>query len=50
MIHIHGTDDHTLPIKNVKADYIIEGGSHMMVLTRGEEINQLIIKILANEK
>jgi pimeloyl-ACP methyl ester carboxylesterase len=46
IIHIHGNNDHTLPIKNIKADYIIENGSHMMTLTKGEEINALILKIL----
>jgi pimeloyl-ACP methyl ester carboxylesterase len=46
IVHIHGDNDHTLPIKNIKADYIIKGGSHMMTLTRGEEINALILKIL----
>lgn len=40
--HIHGDQDNTLPIKNVKATLIIEGGSHMMALTRGEEIGMLI--------
>lgn len=46
IIHIHGTNDHTLPIRNIKADYVIEGGSHMMTLTRGKEINALIQTIL----
>jgi pimeloyl-ACP methyl ester carboxylesterase len=46
IIHIHGTNDHTLPIRNIKADYVIEGGSHMMTLTRGEEIDKLIHQIL----
>ena len=27
IIHIHGNKDHTLPIKNVKYDYLIENGS-----------------------
>lgn len=49
IIHIHGTEDHTLPIKNVDPDYIIEGGSHMMTLTRADEINQLILEILSKE-
>jgi pimeloyl-ACP methyl ester carboxylesterase len=44
IVHIHGTNDHTLPIRNIKADYTIEGGSHMMTLTRGNEINTLILK------
>ncbi len=47
IIHIHGTNDHTLPIRNIKADYVIEGGSHMMTLTRGEEINTLLQTILS---
>ncbi|HET6989806.1 MAG TPA: alpha/beta hydrolase [Bacteroidia bacterium] len=46
IIHIHGTNDHTIPIRNVKADYTIENGSHMMTLTRGDEINKLIESIL----
>ena len=47
IIHIHGTNDHTIPSRNVDADFLIEGGSHMMVLTRGEEIAKLILLILS---
>lgn len=46
IIHIHGTKDHTLPIRCVNAGYVIEKGSHMMALTRGEELNTLILSIL----
>lgn len=46
IIHIHGNNDHTIPVENVKADYIIDNGSHMMVLTRGDEINKLINEIV----
>ncbi len=46
IVHIHGNIDKTIPIRNVKPDYIIENGSHMMSLTRGDEINSLIEKIL----
>ncbi len=42
IVHIHGDNDHTLPVKNVKCDYLIIDGSHMMTLTRGEEISRLI--------
>lgn len=48
IIHIHGTNDHTLPLKHIKANYIIKNGSHMMTLTKGEEINE-IIKQMLNE-
>lgn len=46
IIHIHGNKDNTIPIKNVNYDYLIEDGSHMMTLTRSEELNALIIKLL----
>jgi surfactin synthase thioesterase subunit len=44
--HIHGNKDHTIPIKNLQYDYLVEDGSHMMMITRAEEINQIIEKIL----
>jgi pimeloyl-ACP methyl ester carboxylesterase len=50
IIHIHGTKDHTIPKRNVKFNYLIKDGSHMMTLTRGEEINQLILFILNDQK
>ena len=46
IIHIHGNNDHTLPIRNISYDYMIENGSHMMVYTRAEEINTLLSEIL----
>ncbi len=49
IIHIHGTNDHTIPFRNVKADYVIENGSHVMTLTRGDEINGILVSIL-NER
>jgi hypothetical protein len=46
IIHIHGNEDHTIPIKNVRADYVIKDGSHMMTLTRAKEINTLLKTVL----
>ena len=46
IVHIHGTKDHTIPVRNIKCNYIINKGSHMMALTRGEEISELIQKIV----
>ena len=46
IIHIHGDNDNTIPVRNIECDYLIKDGSHMMVLTRGEEISNLINKIL----
>lgn len=46
IIHLHGDRDHTIPINNVKFDYLLEEGSHMMMLTRTWEINLLLAYIL----
>ena len=46
IIHIHGDKDHTIPLKNVKADFVIEDGSHMMVYTRAGEISEILNKLL----
>lgn len=48
IIQIHGTNDHTIPIRNVQANYTLTGGSHMMTLTRGEELNTLLLELLKN--
>ncbi|MEA1899080.1 MAG: alpha/beta hydrolase [Bacteroidota bacterium] len=49
IIHIHGDKDHTIPIRNVSFNYLIEKGSHMMVLTKGDEISTLINQILLKQ-
>lgn len=46
IIHIHGTNDHTIPIRNIKADYMIKNGSHMMIYTKGKELSELINRLL----
>lgn len=45
IIHIHGDSDNTLPLKNIKADYIIPGGSHMMTLTRAGDLQKILADI-----
>ncbi|WNJ20205.1 alpha/beta fold hydrolase [Pontibacter sp. G13] len=42
VVHIHGERDHTIPLKGVEADFVVEDGSHLMTLTRAEEISTLI--------
>ncbi len=46
IVHIHGKKDHTLPFRNVKADFVVETGSHMMTLTRPQEIKTILAYIL----
>jgi pimeloyl-ACP methyl ester carboxylesterase len=43
-ISIHGSKDRLLPVKN--ADYIVDGGGHLMVLNKADEINSILSKIL----
>jgi esterase/lipase len=40
IIHIHGTNDHTIPIKNIMDPIIIKDGSHMMTLTLYDEVQK----------
>lgn len=42
LIHIHGSADRIFPIKNIQADYVIEGGGHFMIMNRAEEINRIL--------
>jgi hypothetical protein len=41
IIHIHGEKDHTLPLKCVRPDYVLQGG-HMITLTHALEISKLV--------
>lgn len=47
IIHIHGDKDHTLPIRHISYDHLIQGGEHVMVMTRAEELSVLINRVLA---
>jgi len=42
LFHIHGTADKILPIKFVEPDVIIEGGKHFMILSKADEINEIL--------
>ena len=46
LIHIHGSNDHLLPYKYVKADYIVKNGGHLMVMNKAEEVNIILEKVL----
>lgn len=49
IVHIHGDSDHTIPLRNVDPTIVIPYGSHMMALTRGEEIGRRIKKVLKED-
>jgi pimeloyl-ACP methyl ester carboxylesterase len=42
IFHIHGSKDHTLPIRKTCSDMIVEKGSHMMTLTNPKPIEDLL--------
>jgi pimeloyl-ACP methyl ester carboxylesterase len=49
VIHIHGNKDKMLPYKFVKADHTIDGGTHLMVLTKGKKVSEILLHELRNE-
>jgi len=44
--HIHGSADRVLPYRNVKCDYTIDKGGHMMVLNHARELNEILHDII----
>jgi surfactin synthase thioesterase subunit len=44
--HIHGTADKILPYGNVKCDYTIVDGGHMMVLNHAQKVNEILREII----
>ena len=46
---IHGTHDRILPLLNCSADYVIEGGTHFMVVVKAGLISKIINEILSGK-
>lgn len=46
LIHIHGSNDKTFFIKNIKEPIIVPDGSHFMVFSKAEEVSEIINKII----
>ena len=46
LFHIHGSADKTFPIMFVQPDYVVEGGEHLMVYDKHEEISKVLAKKL----
>ncbi|MFL5764026.1 MAG: alpha/beta hydrolase [Bacteroidia bacterium] len=47
LIHIHGDADRLIPLRHIKCDHIIKGGTHFMVMDRAEEISKIINRELS---
>lgn len=45
--HLHGDADLILPFSEIKAPYRIEDGTHFMVYTQTQKLNDLLLKLLA---
>ncbi|MBP6686588.1 MAG: alpha/beta hydrolase [Lacibacter sp.] len=45
-LHIHGNADRLFPIRNVKADFVIDKGGHFMVYNKAAEISSIIFSEL----
>ena len=49
IVHIHGTNDKTLPIRYVDPQIVIKNGSHVMTLANPKVISKHINEILKEE-
>ena len=46
LYHIHGTNDRIFPLRNIKPDYIVNTGGHLMIMNRFKVVNEYINAIL----
>ncbi len=46
LYHIHGTTDEILPLKYTSPQFTIEKGTHLMVLSKAKEVNDVLKNIL----
>lgn len=47
VFQIHGDRDRTFPIRYIDADYVIQGGGHVLPLTHGKEVAEKLSQIAA---
>jgi hypothetical protein len=50
LYHIHGIKDQTFPYKQIKDAYTIEGGDHLMVMKKADEVSKILTDILLSNK
>ncbi len=46
LFQIHGDADRIFPVKYIKPDYIIPGGTHFMIFSKAKEINEKLLRML----
>lgn len=42
VLHLHGSRDRLIPLRNVAADRVVEGAGHLLTLTHPEEVNRFL--------
>ncbi len=50
IIHLHGDDDKTFPIKLIRNPIVIKNGTHVMVFNKAKEISKLVNDLVAENK
>lgn len=48
--HIHGTKDEILPLKYTNPTHLIQGGNHLMIMSKAAEINGLLAQLLSGRQ
>jgi pimeloyl-ACP methyl ester carboxylesterase len=46
IIHLHGSDDHLLPVRYTHPDFVVKGGGHLMVFNKAGEVNKILHQVL----
>ena len=49
IIHIHGSADKVFPLKYIENCITIDGGTHIMVITRAKWFNKNLIELIEND-
>lgn len=49
LVHIHGAQDSVFPIKHIQNCIVIQGGTHIMLLTKGRELSELLRQLIEKE-
>ena len=47
VIHIHGNKDMVIPSSNLKPDYMVKDGTHLMIYNRAAEVSKIISDCLS---
>lgn len=49
LVHIHGDNDHLMPLGPIRGAVVVKGGGHLMVYTQAPTVSALVQRALAGE-